>query len=236
MLLIPAKVEEGASMSSKITSINLGGVNCYLLKSDQGFVLIDTGFQTQRAKLEQRLDEAGCKPGNLKLIILTHGDTDHVGNCAYLHQKYGAPCAIHAKDAPMVEDGNMGANRKAKPDELSLIFRILGLFTRRLAERHPLEKFKPDFTVDEAFDLGVYGLKASVVHLPGHSKGSIGVLTSEGALFCGDMFYNVPGFRCTDDLSDHEASLKKLRGLKIERVYPGHGKPFSAGAVLARAR
>jgi len=214
-------------MSSEITTINLGGVNCYLLRSEKGFVLIDTGFQTRRARLEAEMEKAGCKPGDLKLILMTHGDVDHVGNCAYLRSKYGAPCAIHAKDAPMVEDGNMGANRKAKPDRLSLIFRVLGLFTRRLAEKHPLEQFKPDFTVDEAFDLAMYGLKAQVVHLPGHSKGSIGVLTGEGALFCGDMFYNVPGFRCVDDLSDYEASLNKLRGLKIEKVYPGHGKPFS---------
>ena len=223
-------------MSCGIVTINLGGVNCYLLRSETGFVLVDTGVQTRRARLNEAIESAGCKPGDLKLILMTHGDVDHVGNCAYLRSKYGAPCAIHALDAPMVEDGNMSANRKAKPDKVSLIFRLLGLFAGRLVAKNPLEKFRPDILVDERFDLGSYGLKAKVVHLPGHSKGSIGVLTSDGDLICGDMFYNLPGFRSIDDMSDYQASLNKLRGLKIERVYPGHGKPFSAAAILARAR
>ena len=213
-------------MSLEIVTINLGGVNCYLLQSDQGFVLIDTGFQTQRTKLDQKLDAAGCTSGQLKLILLTHGDIDHVGNCAYLHEKYGAPTAIHSQDVPMVEEGNMGVNRKAKPDKLSFVFKVLTLFTKRLAQKHPLERFKPDLTVDESFDLREYGLDARILHLPGHSKGSIGILTDNGDLFCGDMYYNMPGFRFVDDMKDHEASVNKLESLNIKMVYPGHGKPF----------
>jgi len=219
-------------MSAKVTTINLGGVNCYLLQSEQGFVLIDTGFQTQRTLLERKLEEAGCKPGRLRLILMTHGDTDHVGNSAYLHQKYGAPTAIHAIDAPMVEQGNMGVNRKPKPDRMSLLFKLLTLFTKRLAEKHPLEKFKPDLLVDESFELGTYGLEAKVLHIPGHSKGSIGVLTEEGDLFCGDMFYNMPGFRFVDDIQDRQGSVEKLKGMGIRRIYPGHGKPFLPTAQM----
>jgi glyoxylase-like metal-dependent hydrolase (beta-lactamase superfamily II) len=51
------------------------------------------------------------------------------------------------------------------------------------------------------------------------------VLTSEGDLF-----------RSVSDLSDYEASLKKLGDLKIAKVYPGHGKPFAAEAIRRRAR
>ena len=174
-------------MPIEVTTINLGGVNCYLLWSDQGFVLIDTGFQTQRKKLEMRLDAVGCKPGNLKLILLTHGDTDHVGNCAYLHQKYGAPTAIHKEEVSVVETGDTGASRKPEHDKLSFIFKIMMIFTKRLAKKHPLEKFKPDLVVDEGFDLGKHGIPARVLHIPGHSKGSIGILTVSGDLFCGDM-------------------------------------------------
>lgn len=75
---------KGADMSSGITTINLGGVNCYLLRSETGFVLIDTGFQTRRARLDAELEKADCVPGKLKLILLTHRDVDQVGNCAHL--------------------------------------------------------------------------------------------------------------------------------------------------------
>ena len=58
-------------------------VNCYLVRTDKGYILIDTGMSNQRSAIEQELEQAGCKPGTLKLIILTHGDSDHCGNAAF---------------------------------------------------------------------------------------------------------------------------------------------------------
>jgi hydroxyacylglutathione hydrolase len=68
----------------------LGSVNCYLVKIDGGYVLIDTGSSNRRSELESALESAGCKPGNLKLIVITHGDFDHVGNTACLREKFAS--------------------------------------------------------------------------------------------------------------------------------------------------
>ena len=65
----------------------MGSVNCYIVETDSGFVLIDTGASNRRSQLEKELESAGCKPGDLKLIILTHGDFDHTGNAAYLRRQ-----------------------------------------------------------------------------------------------------------------------------------------------------
>lgn len=86
-------------------------VNCYLVRLDDGFVLIDTGRAVQRAVISERLAAEGCTPGTLKLILLTHGDFDHCGNAAYLRRSYGAPIALHADDVGMVERGDMTWNR-----------------------------------------------------------------------------------------------------------------------------
>ena len=76
----------------------IGDVNCYLLKTkDEGFVLVDTGLSNSRKQLLLDLEKAGCRSDNLKLIILTHGDLDHVGNAAFLRQKYAAKIAIHPR-------------------------------------------------------------------------------------------------------------------------------------------
>ena len=93
-------------MTSEITTINAGGllgygVNCYLIRTGSGFVLIDTGVAPKRAGLVNQLESAGCQPGNLKLIIITHGHGDHIGNCAYLRRKYGAQVAMHRGDSEM---------------------------------------------------------------------------------------------------------------------------------------
>jgi len=60
----------------------LGTVNCHLIETDTGYILIDTGCSNKRTELEKELESAGCKPDNLKLIVLTHGDFDHTCNAA----------------------------------------------------------------------------------------------------------------------------------------------------------
>jgi len=208
-------------MTSEIKTIYFGGLigNCYLVKTDSGFILIDTGRASKRAKLEKELESAGCNPGNLKLIVLTHGDFDHTGNCAYLRQKFGTKIAMHHYDSGMVERGDMFWNRKTG----NIIIRIIVNTLFRI------RKFKPDLTIDEGYDLSEYGLDAKVLYLPGHSKGSIGILTAGGNLFCGDLLVNrdKPDLNSIiDDSAEANSSVEKLKSLRINTVYPGHGKPF----------
>lgn len=200
----------------------LGSVNCYLIETKAGYILIDTGCSKNRIEPERELERAGCKPGHLKLIVLTHGDFDHAGNAAYLREKFGAKIAMHRDDSGMVERGNMFWNRRRGNFLLGMIARILCGFGRP-------ERFKPDLYVDEGYDLSDYGFDAKVLHIPGHSKGSIGILTADGDLFCGDLFENEdkPCLNSIiDDLTAANASVEKLKSLQIRTVYPGHGKPF----------
>jgi len=213
-------------MDANIKPVYLGRIigNCYILRANTGFILIDTGRASKRIKLEKELDGAGCKPGNLNLIILTHGDFDHSGNCAHLREKFGTKIAMHYDDSGMVERGDMFWNRKTGN---FLMRKIINVLFR-------IRKFRPDFTVDEGYDLSEYGLKAKVVCLPGHSKGSIGILTVDGDLFCGDLFINIdkPEINSIiDDLAEAKVSAEKLRKYKIETVYPGHGKPFPMSSL-----
>lgn len=223
-------------MPSRTQVINLGGVNCYLILAGDGFILIDTGFRGKRTQLEKRLDNAGCTQGKLKLIVLTHGDSDHADNCAYLRRKYGCKVAMHRLDSGMVEQGDMSLNRKAKPDRVSATSRVMGFVVSLFVKgAKTFEKFSPDIMVDEGFDLSAFGLDAKILHLPGHSKGSIGILTTDGKLFCGDFAYNLLGFEHVDDMADHNRSMEKLIQHKIDTIYPGHGKPFSMQELINRA-
>jgi hydroxyacylglutathione hydrolase len=218
-------------MPAAVTTIPLSGVNCYLLSAGDGFALVDTGLATKRAALETQLTAAGCTPGALRVIVLTHGDVDHAGNAAFLHQRYGAPVAMHAGDAPMVETGDMDRGRKPKPDKVTAagrLIRVAGTLMELLRRGDTLERFTPDLFVDEDADLAACGLDARVLHLPGHSPGSIGLLTPAGDLFCGDLLYHwrTVSVPICDDATAHAASMRKLRGLDVKTVYPGHGKPF----------
>jgi glyoxylase-like metal-dependent hydrolase (beta-lactamase superfamily II) len=201
---------------------HMGNVNCYLLQVASGFVLIDTGSSNQRRELEAELDRLGCQPGQLKLILLTHGDFDHTGNAAYLRERFACPIAMHAADLGMAKDADMFFNR-SKGNALlkALVPRFSGF---RAADR-----FTPDLTVQDGFDLAEYGLAATVLGIPGHSKGSIGVLTTDGDFFCGDLLVSSkkPELNSLiDDPAAANASLQRLQSLEINLVYPGHGKPF----------
>jgi hydroxyacylglutathione hydrolase len=198
----------------------LGSVNCYLIKTDSGGMLIDTGCVNGRAKLERELGAAG---GNLKLIVLTHGDFDHSGNAAYLRQKFGAKIAMHRGDSGMVERGDIFGGRKKG----NFFFKRLAPWLFGFGRS---KRFKPDLYLEDGDDFAEYGFEAKVIHIPGHSSGSIGVLTAEGELFSGDLLIrkkNPQRNKIIDDPAAAEASIKKLKGLGIKTVYPGHGRPFS---------
>lgn len=216
-------------MPSKIRTITLslpfrlGSVNCYLIETETGYVLIDTGSSRMRKDLEKKLKNIGCLPSNLKLILLTHGDFDHSGNAAYLRKKYGATIAMHYDDSGMVERGDIFWNR----NKGNILFKKAAAVLFGFGKS---ERFKPDLYLEGESDLSVYGFDATVFHIPGHTKGSIGIITAAGDLFCGDLLVNgnKPSLNSLiDDMKVATGSINKLRALAINTVYPGHGKPFS---------
>ncbi len=217
------------TITSELMSIR---VNSYLVQTEAGFFLIDTGLAKRNSGLIKALESAGVRPGNLKLIILTHGDSDHTGNAYALRQKFGAQIAMHYQDVVNVESGNMFANKAVNPIAKGMV-RVLFALTG-LGDFTP---FTPDLTLEDGQDLAGLGWQARVLHLPGHSKGSIGILTAGSELFCGDLFENTkkPAINSLgDDRAQMLASSEKLKGLEVGMVYPGHGKPFLFAEIYTK--
>jgi glyoxylase-like metal-dependent hydrolase (beta-lactamase superfamily II) len=202
----------------------MGCVNCYLVEVDTGYVLIDTGSPNKRAALEREIKNAGCEPGNLRLIVLTHGDFDHSGNAAYLRERFDTKVAMHHDDWGMVERGDMFWNRKRGFSQ-----RLIGTLVPLLFGFGKSERLVPNLHVEDGYDLSAHGFGAKVIIIPGHSKGSIAILTEAGDLFCGDLFTNIeePALNSImDDREAEQASVRRLKDLGIVTVYPGHGGSF----------
>lgn len=211
-------------------TITIDGVNCYLISTQEGFVLVDTGYAKSRTAMERALQDAGCLPGTLKLILITHGDFDHTGNAAYLRGKYGAKIAMHRADTGMVEQGDMLAGRKMGERPL---MRLLMAVMKPFLGIGKFERFTPDICLEDGADLSGYGFAAQALHMPGHSKGSLAYLMESGDLLCGDLLENSgapkkkPALNSLiDDLAVARASVEKLNALPIQTVYPGHGPAF----------
>ena len=223
---------EQAHRARKITPIKLGGVWAYLIEVQDGFVLIDTGTPEKRERLIEQLAAAGCVPGTLRLVLLTHGDYDHAGNAAYLRDTHVTKIAMHREDVIRTSTGDWNRNLKAEPDHFSPLFRLVS----KLIRPGLFDAFTPDFTVGDGESLASHGLDATVIDLPGHTWGSIGILLPDGTLFCGDLMDGIwrPGLEFfINDLDAARASLRRLSTLDVGLVYPGHGKPFDFERVNA---
>jgi hydroxyacylglutathione hydrolase len=213
-----------------IKIIELTFVNAFLVKVNEGFILIDTGLSMHWEKLDGELVSAGCLPDKLKLIILTHGDFDHTGNCVRLQEKYKCRIAMHKDDSFMVENG-LSLKRKTRTLQALLFSMIRKLFRKKFA----FDKFMPDIYLTDGQNLNEYGFEAKVVHIPGHTKGSIGILTGDGDLFAGDTFTNrrkpeVANY--IENSLDLENSINRMKKMNIKMIYPGHGKPFEFEQIV----
>jgi glyoxylase-like metal-dependent hydrolase (beta-lactamase superfamily II) len=208
---------------TEITPIELGMVNAYLIKTDNGFVLVDTGMPNLLSKLKQGLADAGCTPENLNLIILTHGDLDHVGNAMTIKREYGAKIAMHEADFKMIKEG-----KPYKREVSGFVWKILSLMSGIMAK--PISNFEADQFLTDSQRLDEAGLPARILHIPGHTPGSIAILTDDGQLISGDIFGNqrVPDLTpLVENRAQMLASVEKIKQANPKIIFPGHGKPFS---------
>jgi glyoxylase-like metal-dependent hydrolase (beta-lactamase superfamily II) len=204
--------------------IEVGDTNCYLLVGEDGAVLFDTGPPGSTAAVTAAAEKAGVRPADVRLILISHGHLDHYGAVSGVKAWCDAPVAAHREAPAFSRD-----RRNALPPAQTLrgsVFRWLYLLLSPLAKVAPLEA---DILMDDETELAPHGVQARVLHLPGHSPGSLAVITSDGDAFVGDLFvnYSVPSQPIY--LSDRDAwqhSYERLLALSPRMVYVGHGEPF----------
>jgi glyoxylase-like metal-dependent hydrolase (beta-lactamase superfamily II) len=215
----------------RIHRIEVRETNCYLLWGRKGAVLIDPGPLGGAETVMAGAKEAGVGPGDVRLILVTHGHLDHYGAAMEVQAWCGAPVAAPTGEPEFSQD-----RRNALPPAQTLrgsLVRWFYLLLSPLAQFAPLEA---DLLLDEKADLLAYGLEAWTILLPGHSPGSFGLVTADGDVFVGDLFVNYAVPSQPLYLSDAEAwqnSYERVQALKPRMVYVGHGEPF-AGELLAK--
>jgi glyoxylase-like metal-dependent hydrolase (beta-lactamase superfamily II) len=198
--------------------------NCYLVRGDDGTVLIDPGPPGGAAAVRTGAAAAGIEPGDVRLILVTHGHLDHYGAAPEVQAWCGAPVAAFPGEPEFSRD-----RRNALPPAQTLrgsIVRWAYLVLSPLARFQPLEA---DLLLEDDIDLSPYGLEARTLLLPGHSPGSLGIVTAEGDVFAGDLYINYVGPSQPIYLSDRGAwrqSHERVRRRDPRRVYVGHGEPF----------
>jgi glyoxylase-like metal-dependent hydrolase (beta-lactamase superfamily II) len=220
-------------------------IAAYLVEAEGGLTLIDAGVAGQYSDLGRELASMGRSVDDIRGVILTHGDSDHIGYAERLRRDHGIPVYVGEADAARArgEESTHPAWGKTRLGAtvgfLWYTLRKGGLRTTYLAEVIPVH------------DGDVLDLPGSprIVGLPGHSAGSIAIVVpSVDAVFVGDALttrHVLTGQRgpqpapFTDDAEAARASHVKLGSIDATWVLPGHGTPWNRGtrelaAELAR--
>jgi hydroxyacylglutathione hydrolase len=216
-----------------IVTIALGWVNTYLVPGASGYLLVDAGYPGKQDLFFRQLSKHGIWPQEIRLIILTHAHFDHAGSLAAIGQRCGCPVLAHEAEAPLIAKG-----RRVIPPGTYPVFRLLAALARRHHRIYQqMSAFSPveaDLCVDTGMDLTAWGFDAAIIHTPGHTAGSLTLLTGDGNAFVGDLAFNLCSFGrwrmppFGDDPKLIRKNWERLLELGARRIYPGHGKPFDA--------
>ncbi len=221
-------------------------VNVYLVRGareesdDAEWALVDTGIGTKDSKavFEECLEIAGCRPGQLKKIIVTHHHPDHFGSARPYKDLTGGEVFVH----PAEWERSQTFMPTERPQWVLDWFVSHGL---------PLERFKripgqrdfwqgmykpvaPDTELSDGFEIPVGERTLEAVWTPGHAPGHCVIyLREERVMIAGDHLLPRitphvgfgPGSE-GNPLGDFIASQKKIQDLDVGLVLPAHGGVF----------
>jgi hydroxyacylglutathione hydrolase len=202
-----------------------GRCNVYLLEDDGGVTLFDAGART----MTRAVASAGAKLGGIRRVVLGHGHTDHRGVAPAL----GAPVLCHPDE---VQDAEGSGGFRYWPDGLAGLPTPLRQL-HRLLHRYAWDggPVKISDTVREGDELAGF----SVIDLPGHAPGQIGLWRESDRLaLTSDCFYTLDmwGRDCPPRLPERlynfdteqaRASIRKLAALEPAAAWPGHAKALT---------
>jgi glyoxylase-like metal-dependent hydrolase (beta-lactamase superfamily II) len=216
---------------TSIRTIPLGISNAFLLLGERA-VLVDAGRASDADALLRAMRRAGVEASRLSLILHTHAHWDHCGATRRLKEETGAPAAVHRADADRMRRGDNGRLRPT-----GIVAAVLHPILNR-----PFPPVEPDILLDDDTDLRPYGVEARTVSTPGHTAGSISVVTATGHAIVGDLLMGgFAGGRIfprvaqlhyyAEHLPTLWASVRKLLDLAVSRVHAGHGGPLTPDSI-----
>jgi len=220
-------------MTINIYPIPLGADHGYIVQG-KGVIMIDGGVPKKAKAFTKGIDKIPIKPTDIKLLILTHGHWDHIGSARDIKEITGAKIAMHKREKDWLEK-----SLKPLPPGVTLWGKIFAKIMAMFMPFVHIPATKVDIILgDEEFPLNEFGIAGKVIFTPGHSPGSVSILLDTGEAFVGDLAMNAFPMRLSpglpifaEDLHKVRDSWKLLLDMGAKKIYPAHGKSFSADII-----
>lgn len=222
----------------------LSHVNVYLVRGREGYLLVDSGWNTPESfdELSRGLREIGASVKDITQIVCTHVHPDHYGMAGRIKQLSGASLLMHHIEAGFISSRYVTMQELLQETDEMLVAN--GVPHDEMVQLRDatvgLEKFivptPPDVVLHdgETISTGVFDFRA--IWTPGHSSGHICLYEPERRLlFSGDHILpkitpniSVHPQSIENPLGRYLKSLKETRRLSVETTFPGHDEPFGA--------
>jgi glyoxylase-like metal-dependent hydrolase (beta-lactamase superfamily II) len=193
------------------------GSHAYVILGEET-MLVDTSLPGRGKKILEELERIHVKASDIKHILLTHHDGDHIGNAAMLEKATGATVWASAEDIPYIY------GQKSRPGIKKYISMIM-----RITPPVKTQAYPADNRIGEV----------QVIATPGHTPGHVCLLYQD-VLFAGDLVATSNGqikpspAMMTWDMPMLMQSIKKVAPLAFRWVCPAHGMPVERGDMLEK--
>lgn len=210
----------------EFVKIRAGTSNAYLIVNGEKSVLIDAGNKGMQRIILNAINKSNLKPSDIALIILTHTHFDHTGGLKKMKEHCNAKIIVHEK-----ESRNLAEGYTIIPLGTSFPVKILagaGRIFFPWISKYPA--VHPDIIVQEEYEIDLEGIRANIIHTPGHTEGSVSIIFADVA-FVGDTMMGItekkafPHF--ANDIPLLMKSWQKLLNLGCTEFYPGHGNKIT---------
>lgn len=200
-----------------ITRIKGGTDNCYLVSDGKKAIL----FDTSSAKSIDKVIKV-CSRYEMKTLVLSHPHFDHAENAAAISEQFNIPVAYHKADDEIFNNYN------AQPlSSYGIVGFVVLKMSLKALRNTKVSRPENHFYIEEGDTFADYGFPdIRVVELPGHTKGSIGLLIQDHAVLVGDALDNWirPGVgHLYYDRDILRKTSDRIRSFGPHQIFYGHG-------------